>query len=170
MAGDRQIAQERGLTRVELDEALNQRDAAKRQIDDITGLAEENLPDYKQVRKSPAYRGMMDAALAAVWNGTVPLEKSVEAWDDVQAARNYTAIAFAYKMYLTQNPKVREAAKEAGRREASEKAASALAGELSSGGTSTSSGERETTAEEQLIERMVNSRGVGKSFAKAFRA
>ena len=169
MAGDRQTAQERGLTRAELDEALNQRDAAKQQIDEITSLAEENLPHYKSMRKSPRFRGFLDATLAAAWNGTLPLSEKVKGWENAQAAKNYTAIEFAHKMYLLENPKVKDAVKEAGRKEAQEKAEAALAGELSSGSSSISSGEgKRLTPEEAVQQRMLNAKGVGKSFAKAF--
>lgn len=168
-AADQSEAQDRGLTRAELEEALNQRDAAKAQIDEITRMAEENLPHYKEMRKNPKFRGFVDATLAAAWNGTLPLSEKVADWENQQAAKNYTAIEFAHKMYLMENPKVKEAVKEAGRREAKEKAESALAGELSSGSSSSSSGEgKELTPEEAIQQRMLNARGVGKSFSKAF--
>ncbi len=156
-----------GLTKKELLETLNMRDAAKTQIDEIHSMARENFADYDKIRKNPQYLGMMDANLGAVWNGSIPLHKDTKDWTDVQAARNYTAIASAYEMYVMRNPKVKDALKEAGRKEANDKNAETLAASSMSSGTSTSaSDEKAMTSEERIKHSMLNAHGVGKSFAK----
>ena len=158
-----------GMSREELRQELNERDAVKRQIDDLTAMAEERLPHYSKIKKSPQFLGIMDAALAATWNGSIPLHEDVKDWTNEQAAKNYTALAFAHEMYIMRNPKVQEAVKEAGKKEERERAGAALAASVSSGtSTSTSSEDRKLTAEETVKQRMLNARGVGKSFAKAF--
>ena len=158
-----------GLSREELTQTLNEREAIKRQIDDLTTMAEERLPHYSKIKKSPQFIGLMDAALAAQWNGSLPLHPDVKEWSDEQASKNYTALALAHEMYLMRNPKVQEAVKEAGKKEERERAGAALAASVSSGtSTSTSGEDRKQTSEEAVKQRMLNARGVGKSFAKAF--
>lgn len=155
------------LTKKEMLDTMNMRDAAKQQIDDLHGMAREKFADYDKIRKNPQYLGLMDANLGAVWNGSLPLHEDVKDWSDVQAARNYTAIASAHEMYLMRNPKVAKALKEAGKLEANDKNAEKLAASSMSSGTSTSaSDEKSMTAEERIKHSMLNARGVGKSFAK----
>ncbi len=160
-------SEEAGLTKKELLDTLNMRDAAKTQLDEIHTMARENFQDYDKIRKNPQYLGMMDATLGAVWNGSIPLHEHTKDWNDIQAARNYTAIASAHEMYLLRNPKVRAALKEAGKKEANDKNADKLAASSMSSGTSTSASDEKTmTAEERIKYSMLNAKGVGKSFAK----
>jgi hypothetical protein len=160
------LQETRGLTRAELADELNRRDAAKRQIDELYSLAGEKLSHFNQIRKNAEFQGFVDASLAATWNGTIPVDPEVADWTDVQAARNFTALKMAHEMYLMRNPKVRDAVKEAGRKEASERAGAVLAGELGSGSTSNSSSqESKLSPEEEVIQRMLNVRGRGKSFS-----
>jgi hypothetical protein len=159
--------EERPLTRAELNEALNMRDAAKTQIDEIHSVAREKFADYDKIRKNPQFLGFMDATLGAVWNGSIPIHEDAKDWTDVQAARNFTAIASAHELYLMRNPKVAAALKEAGRKEADERNAEKLAASSMSSRTSTSSSdEKSMTSEERIKNAMLNARGVGKSFAK----
>lgn len=171
MAGDRQEMRERiqstGVTKQELNDLLNQREAANRQITELTSLAEEKLADYKQIRRNPQFVGLLDAAIAASWNGSIPLHPDSKGMDE-QAARNYTAMAFAHEMYLMRNPKVREALKQAGKNEERDRGAAALAASVSSGTTTAAGDEKKMTPEQLMKHRMLNARGTGKSFSKAF--
>ncbi len=163
----REAGDEAGLTKKELLETLNMRDAAKQQIDEIHSMARENFSDYDKIRKSPQFLGMVDASLGAVWNGSIPLHPSTKDWTVVQAASNYTAIASAHELYVMRNPKVKEALKAAGKKEADDRNADKLAASSMSSGTSTSaSDEKDMTTEERIKHSMLNARGVGKSFAK----
>lgn len=171
MAGDpskQEIADRAGLSKQELVETLNQRDAINRQITELTELAEDRLPDYKKIRKNPQFVGLMDAAMASVWNGSIPLHPDVSDWQDEQAAKNFTALAFAHEMYLMRNPKVKEAVKQAGKNEERDRTAAKLAASVSSGTTTAAGEEKRLSPEEQVKFRMLNSKGVGKSFSKAF--
>jgi hypothetical protein len=159
--------EEAPLTKSQMLETLNMRDAAKTQIEEIHSVARENFADYDKIRKNPQFLGLMDATLGAVWNGSIPIHADAKDWTDVQAARNYTAIASAHEMYLMRNPKVAKALKEAGRKEANDKNAEKLAASSMSSGTSTgSSDEKSMTSEERIKHSMLNARGTGKSFAK----
>ena len=163
----REASEEAGLTKKELLETLNMRDAAKQQVDEIHSLARENFSDYDKIRKNPQFLGMVDATLGAVWNGSIPLHEKTKDWSDVQAARNYTAIASAHEMYLMRNPKVAEALKKAGKLEADDRNAEKLAASSMSSGTSTSASDEKTeTATDRIKSAMLNARGTGKSFAK----
>ena len=163
----REASEEAGLTKKELLETLNMRDAAKQQVDEIHSLARENFSDYDKIRKNPQFLGMVDATLGAVWNGSIPLHEKTKNWSDVQAARNYTAIASAHEMYLMRNPKVAEALKKAGKLEADDRNAEKLAASSMSSGTSTSASDEKTeTATDRIKSAMLNARGTGKSFAK----
>jgi hypothetical protein len=169
-AEEQQVAnaqEERPLTKQEMLETLNMRDAAKTQIEEIHSVAREKFADYDKIRKNPQFLGLMDATLGAVWNGSIPIHEAAADWSDIQAARNFTAIASAHEMYLMRNPKVAKALKEAGKREANDKNAEKLAASSMSSGTSTgSSDEKSLTSEERIKAAMLNARGVGKSFAK----
>ncbi len=163
----KEAAKDVGLTRQELTDTLNMRDAAKQQVDEIHSMAREKFADYDKIRKNPQFLGFVDASLGAVWNGSLPLDKSVSDWTDVQAARNYTAISNAYELYVMRNPKVADALKAAGKKEANDKNADALAvSAMSSGTSTTSTDEKSMTAEERIKHSMLNVQGTGKSFAK----
>jgi hypothetical protein len=160
-------AQEAPLTKKEMLETLNMRDAAKTQIEEIHSVAREKFADHDKIRKNPQFLGLMDATLGAVWNGSIPIHEDAQDWNDVQAARNFTAIASAHEMYLMRNPKVAKALKEAGVKEANERNADKLAASAMSSGTSTSSSdEKSMSSEERIKAAMLNARGTGKSFAK----
>jgi len=157
---------EPALTHAQLQAELNQRDAARRQMDDLNELATENLPEFKKISRSPVYAGKLDACLQAVWNGSIPVAEECQGWSDQVRAKNYTAMKESYEWYLKGNEKVVAAAKAAGKAEASERAAAALAGQHTSSEKSTSTTEPPPkTEEDELIERMMSPGGVGKSFA-----
>lgn len=159
-----------GLTREDLSGELDRRDTAKRQMDDLNELAVDSFPEFKKISKSPKYAGKLDATLVAVWNGNIPIADEAVGWADQTKAKNFTAMKEAYQWYLKDSPKVLEAAKEAGKQEADERNAAALAGELSSPSTSTSKGEsRKLSDEDQMLERMMGARGIGTSFGSVGR-
>jgi hypothetical protein len=157
-----------GLTREELAAELDRREAARRNMDDLNELAEDKFPEFKKISKNPKYTQKLNATLVAVWDqspNAMPVADEAVGWADQSKARNYTAMKEAYEWFLKGNPKVVEAAKEAGRKEADERNQAALAGELSSPGTSTSKGEsKKKTDEDEMIERMMGARGIGRSF------
>lgn len=157
---------EAGLSREQLHAELNSREAAARQINELNGLMEEKHPEFKKIRRNQNYAGRLEACLAAVWNGSLPVDPEVTGWADVGMAKNFTAMKESYDWYLKQNPKVLEAAKEAGKLEANARNEAALAGEISSSsGTTKSSGEGPPKTEaEEMIDRMLNASGVGRSF------
>ena len=157
---------EAGLSREQLHAELNSREAAARQIGELNDLMEEKDPEFKKIRRNQEYAGRLDACLAAVWNGSLPEDPEVSGWADRGMAKNYTAMKEARDWYVKKNPKVLEAAKEAGKLEANARNEAALAGEISSAsGTTESSGEEPPKTEaEQMIDRMLNASGVGRSF------
>jgi hypothetical protein len=161
---------EQPVSKDDLNAILDAREAARRQMDELNDLAKDNLEHFSKMRRSQKYAKALSGALATVWNDPDWFEDApdeVKGWDDENAARNYTAIKHAYKYVLATNPKVIEAAKEAGKKEAKEKAEAAMAASVSSGGTSSSQEEPPPkSAEEDMIERMVNA---GQGGRKSFR-
>lgn len=157
---------ERPMTKAELHAELNQREASARQLEDLNSLMGEKHPDFKKIRRNQQYVGRLDACLMAAWNGSLPVAEEAVGWADRGMAKNYTAMKEAYEWTLKQNPKVLDAAKEAGKLEASSRAEAALAGEVSSSsGVSKSSSEGPPkTEEEEILDRMLHARGIGKSF------
>jgi len=162
---------EKPLTRQDVQELLNVRDAAAKQVETLDEIGRENLEHYDKVKKNRLYVEFLNSNLAAVWRGEMELDEDTYGWTDENLARNYTAVKRSYRQILADNPKVIEAAKEAGKKEQAERAEAALAASGSSGsGTSGSSAEPPAkTPEQELIDRMVNSRGIGKPFGTVAR-
>lgn len=158
--------EEKPLTRQELADYMQQKEAAAHVAQELNAVAEEELPEFKRISKGREFAEFLDWATRAVWNGSIPLDESVVSWDNDYAAKQYTALKKAYKMKLASDPKVLEAAKKAGEKEAKERAEEAAA-VPSSVTTTTSSQEEpgEKTEADKAIDRMLNVRGRGKSFA-----
>ena len=169
-----QNSQQPALTRDALHDELDRRDAARRHWDEINTMAKDELKHYDKVSKNPQFVNLLNGMNAALWNpnetGVLPtLPGDLAAWPDQNLARNYAAVRAAYHGYVSQNPKVAAAAKEAGKREAQERADAALAGSLPSaeGGTSLSTEETpEKTPEQQELERVKRAMTVGKPFSR----
>lgn len=156
-----------GVSLQEINQLLDQRDAAREQIRRLNETARENLEHFDKISKSHLYVQFLDNNIRAVWNGYMDLDPDTYGWSDEQLAKNYTAAKAAYRQVLADNPKVVSAAKKAGEMEAKERAEAALAGEGSSGSGKSSSQEESTpkTPEQDLLDRMVNARsGSGRPF------
>ena len=160
--------QDPALSAGDINQILDTRETARRQMDDLNELASENLEHFPKVKKSQKFVKALNGALATVWNDPEwhdDAPKEVQGWDDEGAAKNYTALTQAYRYVLANNPKVLEAAKQAGKNEAKEKAEAAMAASVSSGGTSSSQEEPPAKSEgDEMIDRMVNASGGRKSF------
>jgi hypothetical protein len=159
--------EEKPLTRQELADYMQQKEAAAQVASDLNTRAEEELPEFRKISKGREFVEMLDWARQAVWNGSIPLDESAADMDNDYAAKEYTALKRAYTMRLASDPKVLEAAKKAGIKQAKERAEEAAA-VPSSTTTTTSSQEEpgEKTEAEDLVQRMVNARrGGGKGFA-----
>ena len=154
------------MTRSELANFMDQRDAAKTLATEINSMASEELPEFKKLSRNPKYAEMLDYARQSVWRGTTPMDESVLGWQNDYAAKEMTAVRKAYRMLLADDPKVLEAAKKAGVSQQRERDAE-LAAVSSSTGTTTTSQEEpgEKSEAEKLIEGMINPRGRGKSFS-----
>ena len=159
-----------GLTEESLARHLDQRDASRREMDELNGVAREELEHFDKISKNQIYVEFLNNNLRAVWDGHIPTEPETLEWADQGRAKNYSAMKRAYRQVLADNPKVIAAAKEAGKKETAERAEAALAAS-GSGGTSTSTtGEPpEMTDAEQMLDRMVNATGHGKSFSSVAR-
>lgn len=154
------------LTRQELAEFMDQREAARNLANEINSMAEERLPEFRKISKNQKFAEMLDWARQSVWRGNTPLDDSVADMDNDYAAKEMTAVIKAYKMYVADNPKVRDAIEKASKKQKADRAAEAAGVPSSMGQTSSSQEEpAEKTEEEDLIDRMVNVRGRGKSFA-----
>ncbi len=157
-----------GASLQDINQLLDQRDAAREQLSRLKELARDNLEHFDKISKNQLYSQFLNNNLHAVWNGHMELDESTYGWADEQLAKNFTAMKAAYRQVLADNPKVVEAAKRAGQKEAKERAEAAMAGEGSSG--SRSSGHEEAppkTEAEEMIDRMINPRGRGgRSFAE----
>jgi hypothetical protein len=157
-----------GVSLRQINDLLDQRDAARTQISRLDELGRENLKHFEKISKSQLYTNFLSNNLNAVWNGHMELDPDTYGWADDQLAKNYTAVKAAYRQVLADNPKVIEAAKSAGKQEAAERAEAALAAERGTGSTTTTkSGQEEPekkTEADDMIDRMVNARGRGRSF------
>jgi hypothetical protein len=153
------------MTRTELAEFMDQRDAARNIATEIGTLLEEELPKFKEVSRSPKFAEMLEFARQSVWAGRTPMDESVVGWSNDYAAKEKTAAMKAYSLTLADNPDVVSAAKRAGENQQRERDAELAA--IPSSGSTTSSQEEpgEKTEAELLIERMQNARGRGKSFS-----
>jgi hypothetical protein len=158
------------LTEESLGRILDQRDGARRQADDLDSVARESLEHFDKISKNPRYVQFLDNNLKGVWEGYIPLEAETLEWSDQNRAKNFSAMKQAYRQVLADNPKVIAAAKEAGKKETAERTEAAMAAS-GSGGTSTSAIEEpaERTDAEEMIDRMVNAHGTGKSFTSVAR-
>lgn len=154
------------LTAEALQGELDRREAARAQIDELNTMVAERHPEFHKIRRSEGYAAHLEGELVKAWRPGSKLHADTKGWADKVVAKNYTAMMRAYESYLRDDPKVIEAAKEAGRRESKERAEAALAGELSSSsGTSKSTGETSKSDEDIVIERMMKARGIGRSFS-----
>jgi hypothetical protein len=158
--------QEKPLTREDIRQELDERDAGKALMDELNSMAEEELDGFKKIKRNPKFLEFLDFARQSVWQGRTELDEGVLDWQNEMAAKEMTAIKRAYNLYLADNPKVLEAAKKAGQKQEQERR-EALQSVPTSEGTTTSSQEEpeETSSEEDLVKRMMNVRGRGKSFA-----
>lgn len=163
---------ENPISKDDLNTILDTREAARRQMDELNDMAKDNLEHFTKIRKSQKYAKALSGALATVWNDPDWIEEApdvVKGWDDENAARNYTALNNAYRYVIATNPKVLEAAKQAGKKEAKEKAEAAMAASVSGGGTSSSEKEPpEKSEEDKVIERMMNAGQGGRKSFKSF--
>ena len=154
------------MTRAELSNFMDQRDAARTLATEINSMATEELPEFKKISRNPKYAEMLDYARQSVWRGTTPMDESVLGWQNDYAAKEMTAVKKAYRMLLADDPKVLEAAKKAGVNQQRERDAELAAVSSSHGSTSSSQEEPgEKSEAEKLIEGMINPRGRGKSFS-----
>jgi hypothetical protein len=163
---DRARRGEPPLTRQELADFMDQREAASRLASEINGMAEDELPEFRKIRRNPRYAELLDFYRQSVWQGRTPIDESVADWDNDYSAKEMTAVKRAYKAYLADNPKVLEAVKKAGEQQARDRAAEAAA--VPSSETTTASSQEEPgdkTEADESIERMLKARGRGKSFA-----
>ena len=164
--------QERPLTREEMIRVLEERDAARSHMESLESLGREHFEHYDKVKKNQKFVTYLHNNLAAVWNDAIPIDGTALDWSDQQLAKNYTAVKEAYHQFLASNPKVVEAAKEAGKKEAKERAEAALSASSATGGGTSTEGKEESTEKseaELMIERMVNARGRGISFSTVAR-
>lgn len=160
-----------GLTLEQINALMDQRDAAKEQIRRLNELGRENLEHFDAVSKNQLYAEFLDNNLRSVWAGRMELDPDTLGWADDGLARNYTAVKRSYRQVLADNPKVVEAAKRAGQAEARERAEAALAASGPSGSKTSSHEEPPPKSEaEDMIDRMVNARGIGKPFRTIGRA
>jgi hypothetical protein len=108
--------------------------------------------------------------MKGIWEGKIAQEEDTVEWSDQGRAKNFSAMKQAYLQVLAASPEVIAATKEAGKKETAERTEAALAAS-GSGGTSTSTTEEppERTDAEQMIDRMVNPHGRGKSFSSVAR-
>jgi hypothetical protein len=157
---------EKPLTKEDLSSFLDQRDAGKALMDELNSMAEEELDDFKKIKRNPKFLEFLDFSRQSVWNGRTELDDSVLDWQNEMAAKEMTAIKRAYNLYLADNPKVLEAAKRAGQKQEKERR-EALQSVPTSEGTTTSSQEEpeEASDEEDIVKRMLSVKGRGKSFA-----
>jgi hypothetical protein len=166
--GEETAPQSQPLTEDGINRLLDTRETARRQMDDLNEMASENLAHFDKIRKSQKFAKALNGALATVWNDPDwhdDAPEHVRGWDDEGAAKNYTALVQAHNYVLANNPKVLEAAKQAGKNEAKEKAEAAMAASVSSGGTSSSQEEPPPKSDEQkIIDAMVNASDGRKSF------
>lgn len=154
------------LTAEALQAELDRREAARAQIDDLNNMVIGRHPEFAKIRRSDAYASHLEGELVKAWRPGTKLHPDTKGWSDKVLAKNFTAMMRAYEAVLRDSPKVIEAAKEAGRKESKERAEAALAGDISSSsGTSKTTGETPPKSEEDMvIERMMRSGGVGRSF------
>lgn len=163
---ERSVRGEPPLTRSELQNFMDQREAARYITDQITGTIEEEVPQFKKIKHNPKFMEFLDFARQSVWSGRTPLHESVVDWDNDYAAKEMTAARRALSLYIADNPKAIEAAKRAGKKEAEERAAQAASLPSPSGSSISSDEEGRPKSEaDELIERMINPRGRGKSFS-----
>jgi hypothetical protein len=164
----------RGMDANEVVQLLDARDAQKQAMSDLMEEAEENLPHFKKIKKSQKFTKALSGALATVWNDETWYDEApahVLEWADENKAKNYTAIKQAYQYILATNPKVMDAAKAAGKAEQKEKDAEAIASSTGQSGATSTGKEtpQETSEEDEIIKRMVNARGAGRSFGSVGR-
>lgn len=154
------------VTKDELVNILDQREATKELTQELNSIAEENLPDYKKIKRNPKFMDFHAAARSLAWGNKIALDDDVLEWQNDFAAKEYTAMKKAHTMYLADSPKVREAIEKSKELQSKERK-KALDSVPSSDGTTTSSQEEpeEATSEEDMNERMMSVRGRGKSFA-----
>ena len=154
------------LTEGRLTNILDQRESSKAVMDELDSIAEENLEDYNKIKRNPKFRDFYAAAQNLVWNNNIELDESVLEWQNDFAAKEYTARKKAYTMYLADSPKVREAMAKAKKLEEKDRK-KALGSVPSSESTTTSSQEESESSSdsEDLVERMMNVKGRGKSFS-----
>lgn len=156
----------RGVSLDQINSLLDQRDAAREQLRRLNELGRENLSHFEKISKNQLYVNFLNNNLHAVWNGQMDLDPDTYGWSDEQLARNYTAMKAAHRQVLADNPKVIEAAKEAGQKEAAERAEAALAGSGhgSSKGSTSGQEEKPKSAGDEMIDRMINAGKRGRSF------
>lgn len=157
---------EQPLTEQRLANVLDQREATRRLMGDLTSMAEEQLPEFKKISRGSEFAEMLDWARNAVWRGGVPLDESVVGWDNDFAAKEYTALKKAYTMRLASDPKVREVADLAMKKQKADREAEAAAVPSLTGTQTTSSQEEpaEATDADESVKRMLKAGGIGKSF------
>ena len=154
------------LTRRELAEFMDQREAARTLSDEVNSICEEELPEFKKIRRNPRYAEFFDWAQQGVWKGTIPLDESVAEWENEYAAKQKTAAMKAYRMYLADNPKVREVVEKAEKKRKKERAAEEASVPSSEGTTSSSQEEpAEKSDREVMIEAMINAGGKRKKLS-----
>jgi hypothetical protein len=163
------VLTEEAMSRI-LDQKLSERESTQREMNELNSIARENLEHFDKISKNQKYVQFLDNNIKGVWNGYVPLEPETLDWADQNRAKNYSAMKQAYRQVLADSPKVIEAAKKAGSKETAERAEAKLAAS-GSGGTSTATIEEpaEPTEAEEMINRMINAGGTGKSFSSVAR-
>lgn len=158
---------ERPLTREELHAELDQRDAGRRLMNALDTVAEDKLKYFKEIKKSSDFAEMLGITQQIVFSGKAEIDDdALEAFPDNEfAAKHFTAIKKAHRLYLADNPKVRAALEEAKKLEDKERKKAASSVPSSKGTTTTSQEEADEPSEtDDLIERMVNPGGKRKSF------
>lgn len=155
------------LTEQGINDLLDQREATRRVMGDLTSMAEEELPNFKKISRSQDFAEMLEWARQSVWKGGIPMDESVADWDNEFAAKEYTAIKKAYKMKVASDPRILEATKNAAKKEQQERDAEAAAVPSPTGTSTTTSQEEpgEKTEAEEAVDRMLKAHGTGKSFA-----
>jgi len=159
--------EERPLTREELHAELDHREVSRRLINELDSVAEENLVGFNKIRKNGNFAEMLNITQQLVFGGKAPIDdEAAEAFPDNDfAARHYTAIRKAHRLYLADNPKVREAVEKARELEGKERKKAASSVPSSKGTTTTSQEEPEEHSEaDDILDRMVNPGGNRKSF------
>jgi hypothetical protein len=135
-------------------------------LSELNSIAEEELDGFKKIKNNPKYVEFLDFARHSTYAGRTPLDDSVLDWQNEMAAKEMTAMKKAYRMYLADNPEFVAKAKEAGKKEEKERRAALESLPTSEGKTSSSQEEpEEVSDEEDLVKRMLNVKGRGKSFA-----